>query len=795
MKRMFYIVFMTSILAACVSCSVEDRAQAFMQKGTDLYQAGRFAKARLEFKNVLQIDAQRADAWLMIAQVEEALENWTAAYKAYARAAELQPTLYEARIKKGALLLASGQPDDALAEANAVLQANGKDPGGLALRASVSLGRQQLDAAAIDAEAAIEQDPHRREALVVLSNIRIAQGRLADARDLLQTAVTHHPNDPALKLYLADIVDDLGDSDSMQRLLEELIDTQPEEFAYRLQLARYLVSKGETKAAEQTLRTAIEARPGDLERRLMLIEFLMETAGFDPAEQQLKTWIADEPENYGLQFALADRYRDAKRSDAAESVYRSVIERDAIGPDGLKARALLANVLLVQGQADAALALSEEVLGEDKQNSDALLVRAAVALQRSQSDQAIGDLRVVLRNAPGSTAAARQLARAHVARDELALAEDTLKIAIENAPKKPAAYLQLAQLRTGSGDLEGASQVLEQLLAQVPGNVMAQAALARIQLTQKDIGALENTAEKVLRTRPEHSFGHYLKGLVLQGRGELEASIVQFEAALEKGPQKAEPLLELARNHLILKQADQAEGWLKQLLADSPNDVRATNLLGQAYTVLGKLRQAREQYESAVRIAPASPIAYGRLARLELAEGDQSGALAIIETGIDATQRNTALVLTLAALAERAGDHQAAIAAYEEVLERHPGAQAVTNNLAMMLAEHRSGDAASLSRARDLVATLESSDNAALLDTAGWVHYRSGNYERAAALLEKARELADLIPERQFHLGMAYLKTGRVEEGTSLLSAALGADSSFPGQEEAKQVLATLAAD
>jgi Tfp pilus assembly protein PilF len=75
------------------------------------------------------------------------------------------------------------------------------------------------------------------------------------------------------------------------------------------------------------------------------------------------------------------------------------------------------------------------------------------------------------------------------------------------------------------------------------------------------------------------------------------------------------------------------------------------------------------------------------------------------------------------------------------------------------------------------------------LDTAGWVQYRSGNYERAVELLEKAVKAGKASPEQKFHLGMTYLEVGRAEEGKALLENAVSAQPPIPGIEEARAAL------
>ena len=141
---------------------------------------------------------------------------------------------------------------------------------------------------------------------------------------------------------------------------------------------------------------------------------------------------------------------------------------------------------------------------------------------------------------------------------------------------------------------------------------------------------------------------------------------------------------------------------------------------------------------------------------------------------------------------QQAGRNDEAIDAYEAVLAANPNADAAANNLAMLLVDHRVGDAESLARAQVLVERFEGAEQAPFLDTLGWVHFRGGDYQRAAELFEQVQSMGETTPERQYHLGMAYLKLGRADDAKPLLAAAVAAEQPFPGIEEARAALESL---
>ncbi|MEJ2027126.1 MAG: tetratricopeptide repeat protein, partial [Limibacillus sp.] len=73
-------------------------------------------------------------------------------------------------------------------------------------------------------------------------------------------------------------------------------------------------------------------------------------------------------------------------------------------------------------------------------------------------------------------------------------------------------------------------------------------------------------------------------------------------------------------------------------------------------------------------------------------------------------------------------------------------------------------------------------ENAAILDSLGWVYYRLGKYEQAVEELERAVELRPQDPTINDHLGDAYWRVGREREARFQWLRALGLE---PGEEEA----------
>ena len=164
------------------------------------------------------------------------------------------------------------------------------------------------------------------------------------------------------------------------------------------------------------------------------------------------------------------------------------------------------------------------------------------------------------------------------------------------------------------------------------------------------------------------------------------------------------------------------------------------------------------------------------------------GATEALERGIEQTKGAPALVIDLAGVYERAGQPDQAIKLYEDVLQREPGSAVAANNLAMLLVTYRQ-DGASLQRAKALAQKLAQVNEPAILNTRGWVSYKSGEYREALPLLQQAVDKVPNSPVMHYHLGMAQYKNGDREAARKNLEFSLQTRQQFVGDADARATL------
>jgi len=153
-------------------------------------------------------------------------------------------------------------------------------------------------------------------------------------------------------------------------------------------------------------------------------------------------------------------------------------------------------------------------------------------------------------------------------------------------------------------------------------------------------------------------------------------------------------------------------------------------------------------------------------------------AIAVLKRGLENNPGDATLKLTLATSQQRSNDIPGAMATYQSVLDTNPRLDVAANNLAALIADHKYEDAKSLDNALALAQRFQGSENPFYLDTLGWLHYRKGDYSLAVVFLTRAVETRPDHPQLNYHLGMAYLKSGNANDARRYLekAVALGKD-------------------
>jgi tetratricopeptide (TPR) repeat protein len=744
---------MVLLLAGCGGS--HSRFQSYMARGRQYLEAGNLEKASVEFRNALQIEPRSDEALYLNGRVAERRGNIHEAVDYYQSAVDVDPNDAKARASLAKIFVLGGVTQRALEVISPGLLEHPDDPDLLAARAAARHQLKDDVEARRDAERAVQLAPANENAISVLAALALRAGDSDRAINLVQAAVTRAPDSIDLRGILANVYLTAGQAQNAEEQMRKIISLDPSEMAPRLQLANHFAQAQQLDEAQRVLEQAVKDLPTKDGAKLALVDFIDSQRSHEQARKRLHDFIGQAPDDQDLRLALGILQQSTGATQDAIATYRDVIRHDGLRGRGLTARDRIAALEISQGHQDVARKLIAEVLNESPRDDDSLVMRANMALEHNDPTNAIVDLRAVLRDQPRSVVLQRTLARAYVAKGQPALAEETLRAASEAIPDDVPIRVDLAQVLVQTDRATQAVSALEEGVHRAPEDPELREALIRAYLANRDLSNARQAAEELKTLRPGDATGYYLAGLIAHDEKRLDESEKNLNRAYELQPASFEILSSLTRFSLERGRSAAALARLQHALEREPNNVQVLDLLGGTYLDMKDLPHAQDALNRAIAVAPRSWAAYRDLAQVKLAGDDSSGAVEEYRAALKLAPTEPRLVTELAALYEKLGRINEAMALYEALLKQDPNAQQLAaNNLAMLLVTYKT-DTASLDRARTLTSRFDLSDNASFLDTTGWVHFKRREYQDAVAVLERA---ADRSPESKvirYHLDLA----------------------------------------
>ncbi len=269
---------------------------------------------------------------------------------------------------------------------------------------------------------------------------------------------------------------------------------------------------------------------------------------------------------------------------------RSAIARGdyAAAGVGSEAPVLQANLLLALGRTDAAMrALA------DRQDADALAVRAVAAVAQHAPDQADTLVQQALAQNPDSPAAYLAQSYALQARGMVEAARDAAREATRLAPDNPLAWARRAELELGLSQIDAGEASARHALALDPNTERAHALLGFAQLLAGKLGLAAETLTRAIAANDADPLARFARGLTRIRAGQLAEGRADIELAVLLDPSNAE--------------------------------YRAT--LGRAYMAEKRDGRAETQLALASRLDPATPTPWFFSAQRKLEQGDAIGAV------------------------------------------------------------------------------------------------------------------------------------------------------------------------
>tara|TARA_R100000935_G_C2840069_1_gene170455 strand:- start:1602 stop:3998 length:2397 start_codon:yes stop_codon:yes gene_type:complete len=772
MKKMKQSIIAVALLTAVTACgSAEESADKFIESGMALMSEGEYDKARLEFRNAIQINPTEAEPYYQLSLIDEKKQNWKEMYANLRAAQSLDPDNPKIILKLGQIEVVSGQIQEALDSAEKVLAIEPDNIDAILLRANARMKQENFGQAQKDIDKALEIDESSLDALSYQVMIYKEARKYPEALNAAEKALAIHPEAMPIKMIQLAIYDEQKNYQKMESLYREIMLDYPDESWVVFSLVK-LLNDGLNRHedAKSELVKYINANENDTEAKLVYIK-LLDSQDADGAIDQLDKYIQQEPENIEFRFARVEMLIQQGKSTEAVDDLKEIIKADASSEIGLRAQVNLASIEASKENFAEAEKIVDNVLVASAENEMALLLKSKIQLRQGAYDAAISNLRIIVRNNPNADEALVLLAQAYANSGSPELAQSSFRQALSVNAKNVQAALSVAQSMIRDNDLDRAETVLMNALRGNPENQDLLQALAQVRMRKQDWAGTGETLKNLDGLGTVSAVNHLLSAQMYQGLEDQTLAIVEFEKALELNPGLNPALQGLVAAHMQLEQKDAVVNYLQQHISDHPELINGYAALASVYRETGDSEQALETLEQGISQHPDWIESYRFIADIHARQNNPEKVIEAFKRGLDANPENNILSMQLASSYEAAGDFELARQLYENVIARDPSADIAANNLASLLSEQFESPE-NLQRALTLASRFRDSQQPYFADTFGWINYKLGNYQDARPALERAASSDDAIALFHYHLGRLYVAMEMPEKARSSFETA-----------------------
>ena len=448
-----------------------------------------------------------------------------------------------------------------------------------------------------------------------------------------------------------------------------------------------------------------------------------------------------------------------------------------IDPGNLPAMLEMAATLGDAGHAKDMLAMTRRILAADPANAQAWYLQAVLAARAGKADLA----RNMLYRTGGriDTLPGVMLLKAVLAmqdgNSEQAIAQLTDLVAAQPDNLRARRLLGTAMWR--AGDARSAINVLGQMAQRADADSYTLSVIGR---------AYEEAGDRTLSAR-------YLERASQPVRGEpvpfeMNGDLARLATIAASNPNDANVAVPRIAAIIAAGHPDEALGEAQRLASRNEGAPAAHMLVGDAFMALNRPQDAAAAYAKAANIRFSEPLALRFIAALR-ASGNGAGALRVLDIFLSQNPRSVPGLLLASDHFMATGQWDAAIGVLEGLRARLGNQDAtLLNNLAW--AWFGKGDSA---KASDFAAAAYAiaPANPAVVNSYGWILYKSGKDRiGGVALLQKAVAIAPAHPGLRFQLAQALIGIGRKAEAKPHLQAALGV-ADFPERKAAQALFAT----
>ena len=777
-----------SVAIALTGCA-EDDPQQFIAEGNALFEKGGLKEAGVQFKNALQINPELSEAYYGLAKLSEKESDWVGMHRNLQEVVRLDPNNLDARVKLGTLLIE--QLEKAKEQVSSALKLDPENNGAILLDGMIQYKEEHYKEAMQQVDRVLAKESMNTKAIWLKASILLHEKQNAEAFALINRGLEREPGNLRLGMLKVQIHKTEKKFDEVIKDYEVLIAANPDDKGLYLAMANNLDRFDKPKRVEMILRQAMEKFPEDIDLKEALLDYMKLRRNFKLMESQLKDFISTQPEELQFKERLVDLYREQKRNDEAKTLLHEIITAEPEGESGADAKIQLAEMALAAKDKQTAENLINEVLTIDSGNPRGLLFRAGFKLERKDADGVVSDLRIVLRDQPESTQAMVVMALAYLQKGESEVAESFLRKALNIKPDDMSAIMPLSTVLLKRGDYTRAEELFTKAIAAKPNNLVVREFLVKLRVSQKDWKGAEAAVYELEKKPKGVLVARMLKGMLAEQQKQWDKAIQIYSDILTKQANANRVLNLLAKAYEQAGRGADYRSFLEGFVVQHPGNAGALNELGRIYGLERQWSKAESILQQALQIESVRLVSYKLMAGVLEQQGKDERVVDLYQSGLVKMPGHPLLMLELAKYYARTQQLDKAINTYETLLLKQPKFAEATNNLADLLLNN-STKPEDLNRALILTEQFKDMSNPYFLDSYGWALFRTGDMEKALAVLTKVVKMLPNNSITYYHLGEVLYVTGRHSDSRVALekSLALAKNSNgFSGVGRVRQLL------
>ncbi|MCR8924126.1 tetratricopeptide repeat protein [Dasania sp. GY-MA-18] len=582
----------------------------------------------------------------------------------------------------------------------------------------------------------------------------LKEGKVDQAEELLDKVLAKAPYHEAAAQLLGIINYSQGDIESANQHFSGNIDpeTAPEQAKTIFAMTNLKLNKPD--AVLKLLGDGIESSNNP--QTLSLYGMAAIAAGkYTEGEQVLNKVLSLTPSASRIRLALAKHY-NVNAPQRPELALQELEKAYKQSPQDPFVQSALVQQYLSLQQRDKASSLAQEIARNNPESESSQIIAGNLNLVNQQAEQAKQRFSKAVAINPASVNGLQGLGRANLALKQYQAAQANFETLIEKSPKHPIGYKGLISVYELQGQVEKGLAAVDAMVTK-SDNATPAAILAEYYGRTDNFPEANRYINSAKSLEPDNGEVRKLAATLamaeaaknLQQQNTKDARNIAMRG-LTDSPNDQRLLSLLTSIEIQAKNYREASKLIKQVEVD--NAQLATLLKANLAEAQGDTQTAIQQYRLAWDTSPNDLIAGKLYQQLQLT-ADDAASQSFLSEWLSTFPQSLAALTTSSNVEINAGRYNSAIRDLEKALSRQTNkSPALLNNLAWAYLQAGNLEQA---QAKGKAAFDAAQDNAAIIDTYGWILVKSQRIDEGIAMLEKALGIAPNNTEIQQHLAEA----------------------------------------